>query len=669
MDDEGKHNTEFAQDEEMLGDAETVKFKMPLSQISETLLTFLERPYLMDVRDWTSGLSLTYSSIVSTYFKRNAAVRGKLEGYKYIRATVEIIFRVNTTKMQYGQFIAGYFPEGVLTTTRNSAKSLLMTEHIMVSAATQGDCVLRCPYIYYNPIFALTQEGGGTVYVKEYNPLLSISGGATVASIAVFMRLVDVSLHGYTDSVPAIREQSAQHFYQDNINGFDTVMDSGVHTPFQTNDVTSPATLAHVGPESFKFEEAYKYPHSVATYAWSLSDVVTTQVGSFRVVPNQQVYPNNYLQHIACAHMYWSGTLRFMVQVVASQFHSGRLQISYEPKSAAQVGLLAHQAANIVLDVQGQSEVIFDIPWMNNFPWNDQFTDNGTVYVKVLNSLSSNTDTISPVYINVFMYGTRDLKFYGPLQLTGASSIGYTGASVATIPASLASAFNFPSWMTITGVSIPPSKSQFTCESSENVVEEQYRCIDPSGTYPFADLLGITVPQTILKENDNFHDAGRVLVGIPDIPISSLYQPWAKRYSLSSNAVNGVAAAYFVYWNDMFACRRGDIDVFATPSEGLISNVSVMIDTYHHAHGASLAPVRGPNRNFVRIPFIQDYPFQFTAESYGTTPFNQRVKVSAFTSNANTQNSCGVAMRGNIHYYYLVPPLNLTATTNTVNVV
>nr|QKE55052.1 MAG: hypothetical protein [Picornaviridae sp.] len=113
---------------------------------------------------------------------------------------------------------------------------------------------------------------------------------------------------------------------------------------------------------------------------------------------------------------YWRGSLRYTFQIVASGFHSGRIRISFEP-----FGLLEGEdmfspeegmnAPNVVIDVQKETEVAIEVPFVYHDLWAKAQDYIGVLHMDVINPLTHSQDVCPPVYINVWVAGGENLTF------------------------------------------------------------------------------------------------------------------------------------------------------------------------------------------------------------------------------------------------------------------
>mgnify|MGYP003574087017 CR=1 FL=1 len=146
----------------------------------------------------------------------------------------------------------------------------------------------------------------------------------------------------------------------------------------------------------------------------------------------------NYLQMTSTAFgslpfYYWSGTLKYRIQVVASEYHRGRLRITYEPNGAAYDSSSYNTAMSQIIDLEATRDYTFDISYSQDIPYKilgspavinhysppggiynyNEDEQNGIFYVTVLNDLTAPLST-ADIAINVFISAGEDFEIFCP---------------------------------------------------------------------------------------------------------------------------------------------------------------------------------------------------------------------------------------------------------------
>jgi len=116
--------------------------------------------------------------------------------------------------------------------------------------------------------------------------------------------------------------------------------------------------------------------------------------------------------------------------MVANSYQKGRLRLTWDPNVFVPSADM-NTAYTTILDLDTEREVDFVVPWLSDYPYNDMTsyhrqaiggglrapvvgTDNGTVNVLVLNQLTSPSDVVSSMSVNVYVRGGEDFELANP---------------------------------------------------------------------------------------------------------------------------------------------------------------------------------------------------------------------------------------------------------------
>jgi len=134
---------------------------------------------------------------------------------------------------------------------------------------------------------------------------------------------------------------------------------------------------------------------------------------------------------------YWRGDMIYRIKVIASQYHRGRLQISWDPRKSL-FGTSTDISAsvyNTVMDIGESTELEFRVPMSQSVPYlqniyppafiwsttnpifdsSTNITYNGYISIKVLTELSSPSGT-APVSIILSARAGDNMEFAGPIE-------------------------------------------------------------------------------------------------------------------------------------------------------------------------------------------------------------------------------------------------------------
>ena len=190
-------------------------------------------------------------------------------------------------------------------------------------------------------------------------------------------------------------------------------------------------------------KEAY-----VANSNWLSSDSVGDQLFEFPVWPMIMRNTDNTTYHtlqmtpmayFAALFRYWRGDIVFRFRLVASQYHRGRIKITYEPKGEVGASDYTNVALTKIVDITEENDITFKVPYSQEHPWLrtlydpedgqsigydygktgsashcDNYT-NGTIRVQVLTTLTSPQATPS-CHIIAYARGGENLELAVPVE-------------------------------------------------------------------------------------------------------------------------------------------------------------------------------------------------------------------------------------------------------------
>lgn len=171
-------------------------------------------------------------------------------------------------------------------------------------------------------------------------------------------------------------------------------------------------------------------------FIWTLQDQSGLHLWNARVDPGLKGRNGAEWHYPACAvaalpFQYWRGTLRFRFQVVASEYHKGRLRIVYDPRIGG-ISSEYNTHYSTVHDIAESKDFTVDVGWGQDVPYRESLgwysspeygiaplttnilQGNGVLSVYVLNKLSVPSATNSQVQVNVFISALDDFEVAAP---------------------------------------------------------------------------------------------------------------------------------------------------------------------------------------------------------------------------------------------------------------
>lgn len=399
-------------------------------------------------------------------------IQEKLRRFKYLRASFKITIRLNGTSFHYGKLIAAWSPCPVpfstsgLTARTNNLVSVSSFPHVIVSAGMNEVVELDIPFVYpYNYLDmtnSTTRINQARIFIYVLNSL-RLSDVVPPIDVTVFGCMTDVTLCGYSNREPVDNSRNLYGFSTDILPIFDKehqrrikdVIDGGsaqvnymtLNVPHQTDSsslnpfrltIGDDATTSQVDSEMVNYlcpdslSEIASRPALLSSFVMNATDVIGDVIfdtpvhpcsGNFISYVNGDLDFCSPLKFVSFPCRYWSGSLKYKLQIVASAYHSARIQIVYTPQGQAFNATLsddeAFELTSHIVDIQCDSEIEFEIPWASHYPHlaidgNDLTTANvnGNLGFRVLNTLTYKDSPIPPIEFNLWISAGSDFKLY-----------------------------------------------------------------------------------------------------------------------------------------------------------------------------------------------------------------------------------------------------------------
>lgn len=210
------------------------------------------------------------------------------------------------------------------------------------------------------------------------------------------------------------------------------------------NEITVDKTVTGAGPMDELVISHFAGRESFITSAlWTEAYAPGTQIMQFPVTPRNYCTVNGASQtivndtpaaHVAAMFSQWRGGIVYTLRFVKSRYHTGRVQISWDPQEVPFTNAETTTMTRIV-DLQMETEVTFAIPFKAQDPWlntdnsgsnwaistggtvvtnNKAF--NGYVRITVLNELTGPAVS-QQVDVMLFAHAAEDVQFAQPNEI------------------------------------------------------------------------------------------------------------------------------------------------------------------------------------------------------------------------------------------------------------
>ncbi|QXL90737.1 structural polyprotein [Rondani's wasp virus 1] len=219
------------------------------------------------------------------------------------------------------------------------------------------------------------------------------------------------------------------------------------------NEIETKSGLSGTSADEMDLSHVLSIPNFWDRFTWNTTDLTNSILWDNFVTPVKiKPYSSTILDRFRCTHMgyvanthgYWRGSIVYTFKFVKTQFHSGRLRISFIPfyyNTTISTGVPdVSRTQKIIVDLRTSTEVSFTVPYVSSRPWMFCIrpeaswlgTDNALMYnavsgivrVEVLNQLVAANNVYQSIDTIVEVSGGPDLTFAAP---TCPSYIPYAG--------------------------------------------------------------------------------------------------------------------------------------------------------------------------------------------------------------------------------------------------
>jgi len=238
-------------------------------------------------------------------------------------------------------------------------------------------------------------------------PIISSFAGTAAWALGILKG----AAHAFGFSNPLI-ESSPQRIvvqpfvYSNNCDTQDTAQNLAL---LATNKVDILPSLGRSNVDEMLIENIAKIPSYYTSWNWTSSDASETRKYIVQLTPNSFAVPqsvvtsggtfNGYyptpMWYLSRNFTQWRGDICFRLKFVKTEFHSGRLMISYSPGSNNSVSYSdLSQVHRDIIDIRETNEYTFKCPYVSNLPYlnTDPIVPNpyflyGYLFIHVVNPL------------------------------------------------------------------------------------------------------------------------------------------------------------------------------------------------------------------------------------------------------------------------------------------
>jgi len=213
-------------------------------------------------------------------------------------------------------------------------------------------------------------------------------------------------------------------------NNCDTEDNSDSHGLFLSNKVARLPGFAGTDIDEMSMQYITSIPGYLTQFSWSTATAVNTNLLSIPIRPRD--FSNTYtvtltsgtytlyafppMSYLAMMHQYWRGAIKFRFMVAKTEYHSGRVMISFNPDGTnALAQANAQYTYRWIWDVRESNEFEVEVPFVSGTPWrtNTQLDRTGFLNLFVLNPLVAPSSVSSSINCLVEVCGGKDFQLAG----------------------------------------------------------------------------------------------------------------------------------------------------------------------------------------------------------------------------------------------------------------
>lgn len=409
----------------------------------------------------------------------NTPAHAPFELYRYWHGDMDIRIQVNGNKFQQGQLQCSWFYLPSIDSQfslRDNIYSCSYTDHCLIDAAESNDAILHIPYRSFRPRLPTKYRKDmgspmlmGRLKIMVMNPLLLGQGQTSEASVSIYIRFVNSSFSGMVnrdvgslsaEMFPITAAAAMQYLYNqysDKNRDNPPVQQSVIQNVPQTaqsfclaNNVSEPIQALRLDahgqtphPEGQTDEMMISHVTSVFGYVKTISwgnESSGTKLATFDASPmfSLDQYRKTVLESNDCYYMppvavisnlfaYWRGGLELRIDVVATQFHTGRFLVAYVPGHLGDINICQARGSHYqVFDLRESRQFVMKIPYIADRPWwprrydagtfNEEQQPPGRIHIFVCNQLVAMPNVSTTVALNCYWRGGDNLEFSIPVQ-------------------------------------------------------------------------------------------------------------------------------------------------------------------------------------------------------------------------------------------------------------
>lgn len=321
----------------------------------------------------------------------NSYLINKLEGFNFIRATLNIKLVLTSSPFLYGGVLVTYRPFSTGKSLPNTVGGLLLRSqrrNIIIYPQTSAGGLLQVPFFYARKMASTrtlsvdTSAGLGNLGTLSLTPLMPLASANGVGSVScdidVYTWFSDVTVGGATSHAVF---QSLE-----TVGGEQTVlsMHPEIDAHSELNTRVSPMGLntsvvgTNAEQDEYNLSELYAKESLLTTVDWTSSDARDKHLVRVDAMPRHQrylaqtrcdVFYNTVHSHFGNMFQYWRGDFIVRIKILCSQYHRGRLRLTFDPREPMATPPNQVRSVTHFVDLGASDEVEINVPFMSDKAW------------------------------------------------------------------------------------------------------------------------------------------------------------------------------------------------------------------------------------------------------------------------------------------------------------
>lgn len=271
----------------------------------------------------------------------------------------------------------------------------------------------------------LARVAGAGMILSEI-PMLSAFTAPAAWAAGVLSRAADaLGFCKPTNSAPTERRTLTSFAHMNNSNAIDNSVKMAVRSD---NHVQMVPGFGGTDIDEMSFAHILGIPAYVQAVSWTTGQGVGASVytnfcflGNYevRTVSGQSLRFCPPMGYVSNHFQWYRGSICYKIKVVKTEFHSGRLQISFFPGKNLAIGTASLASSQYVfreiLDLRTASEITVTMPWTALTPYYKVTDSYGIIDVRVINPLIAPDAISTTVDVVLEVFCAEDFEFACPV--------------------------------------------------------------------------------------------------------------------------------------------------------------------------------------------------------------------------------------------------------------